>query len=50
MSKRTHFFGQPVYGQFINCLDNHTIVKQNENTLPLSIGHEDLNFSQTTSV
>ena len=40
------------YSLFLNSNLDGTIVKQkqNENTLPLSIGHEDLNFSQTTSV
>lgn len=27
MSKSIHFFGQPVYGQLINCLDKDKIIK-----------------------
>ena len=27
MGKSTHFFGQPVYGQLINCLDKDKIIE-----------------------
>lgn len=31
MSKSTHFFGQPVYGQLINCLNKDKIVAMSRN-------------------